>query len=468
MNRPADMNRPAPRRNGQVSFWWSDAGHDERRESLRGDVDADVVIVGGGYTGLWSAYYLAEADPGLRIVVLESRFAGFGASGRNGGWLTSAIAGSRSKYAAAHGRDAVLALQREMIGTVDEVLARMTAEDIKADAVKGGVLQIARNRAQMERTRDMHAEEVAWGDPDAVLLDRDACLGRIAVAGTLGGVYSPHTARIHPVKLVRGLAAAAERRGVRLLENSRVTSIEPGRVRTDRGSVRAPIVLRCTEGFTAALPGERRTWLPMNSSIMVTEPLSDATWDEIGWQGCEVLGDLAHAYIYAQRTADGRIAFGGRGIPYRYGSRTDADGDTSAVTIRQLHDMLVAMFPGVRGVGIDHVWSGVLGVPRDWCAQMSFSPSTGLGLAGGYVGHGVATANLAGRTLRDLVLGRETALTRLPHVNWTGRRWEPEPLRWLGVQAMYAAYRTADRRESARDSKTSIIARVADRISGRH
>ncbi|WP_283137763.1 NAD(P)/FAD-dependent oxidoreductase [Rhizohabitans arisaemae] len=464
----ARVTGTAPRRNGEVSFWWSSIGRDAPRESLRGSLDADVVIVGGGYTGLWTAYYLAEADPSLRVVVLESRFAGFGASGRNGGWLTSAIAGSRSRYAAAHGRQAVVDLQREMIHTVDEVLARLAAEGVDADAVKGGVLSVARNRAQWERTVAAHAEETAWGDPDATLLDRDASLARIAIADTRGALFSPHTARINPVKLVRGLAAAAERRGVVLLEDSEVVSVAPGRVRTAAGAVEAPVVLRCTEGFTAALPGLRRSWLPMNSSLLVTEPLGPELWEEIGWDGCETLGDMAHAYMYAQRTADGRIALGGRGVPYRYGSRTDADGDTPPLTIRQLHTVLTSMFPMLRDVGIDHVWSGVLGVPRDWCAQMNFDPTTGLGHAGGYVGHGVATANLAGRTLRDLVLGRDTSITTLPHVNWAGRNWEPEPLRWLGVQAMYAAYRTADRRESRSGSGTSVIARIADKVSGRH
>lgn len=154
-------------------------------------------------------------------------------------------------------------------------------------------------------------------------------------------------------------------------------------------------------------------------------------------------------------------------MPYRYGSRVDRDGTTQPATIASLRDVLARRFPAAAGARIDHAWAGVLGVPRDWCAEVVLDRRTGVGWAGGYTGHGVATTNLAGRTLRDLVLGHDTALTALPWVGRQARRWEPEPLRWLGVQAMYAAYRAADRREDARGSSTSVLARVADAVSGR-
>jgi glycine/D-amino acid oxidase-like deaminating enzyme len=457
-----------PRRNGDVSFWWTGQPVDDRPR-LEGHVQADIVIIGAGYTGLWTAYYLSEAAPDRRIVVVEARHVGYGASGRNGGWLTSALAGHRGRMAHRLGRDRVVALQRQMIGTVDEVMERARAEGIDADIVKGGVLQVARNAAQLERLHELADDERHWGDSEANLLTQGESRALVEISGTRGGHFSPHTARLHPVKLVTGLAQAVERRGVTIYQESPVLEITRGRVATSAGSVQAPVVLRCTEGFTARLRGQRRALLPMNSSMIVTAPLSSRQWDEIGWSTCPVVGDLAHAYIYAQRTADGRIALGGRGVPYRYASKTDVDGQTSARTIMQLNDALTSMFPTLRDTPIDHAWSGVLGVPRDWCATISFDRSTGMGHAGGYTGHGVATANLAGRTLRDLVLGKETELTDLPHVNWTGRRWEPEPLRWAGVHSMYAAYRSADRHESQRTStRTSRIARVADHISGRH
>jgi glycine/D-amino acid oxidase-like deaminating enzyme len=231
--------------------------------------------------------------------------------------------------------------------------------------------------------------------------------------------------------------------------------------------VRAPVVLRCLEGYTASIRGQRRTWLPMNSAMIVTEPLPDAVWDEIGWGGSELLGDCANAYCYAQRTADGRIALGGRGIPYRFGSRTDTDGRTQDWTIESLVQTLHALFPATRDVGIDHAWCGVLGVPRDWCASVTFDRVSGLGSAGGYVGNGLTTTYLAGHTLADLVLGRDTELVDLPWVGRRARRWEPEPVRWLSVRAVYGLYRAADRREDAGLPHPSRLARLGDWVTGR-
>ena len=287
------------------------------------------------------------------------------------------------------------------------------------------------------------------------------------VAGLLGAAWHPHCARVHPAKLALGLAAAVERLGVTIYENTTVTEIRPGEARTDHGTVRAAHVLRATEGFTPDLRGEHRTWLPMNSSLIVTEPLAASVWDEIGWNGREVLGDMAHAYMYAQRTADDRIAFGGRGVPYRYGSRVDQDGRTQQATIDSLGALLARFFPAAADAAIDHAWSGVLGVPRDWSATVGHDRATGLGWAGGYVGTGVTATNLAGRTLRDLVLGRDTELTRLPWVGHRARKWEIEPLRWLAVQAIYGAYHAADRAELRGRATTSPIAHVADLVAGR-
>jgi glycine/D-amino acid oxidase-like deaminating enzyme len=212
----------------------------------------------------------------------------------------------------------------------------------------------------------------------------------------------------------------------------------------------------------------------MNSSMIATEPLTNEQWESVGWGGLETLGDMAHAYMYAQRTADGRIALGGRGVPYRFGSRTDHDGRTQAATIEALREILVRFFPSLAGLRVEHAWSGVLGVPRDWCATVTLDRSTGLGWAGGYVGSGVATTNLAARTLRDLVQldsgqAGPTDLTALPWVDHKVRKWEPEPFRWLGVQGMYATYRAADRRElTGHSAESSRLARFADRVAGRH
>ncbi|MFE0736590.1 NAD(P)/FAD-dependent oxidoreductase [Streptomyces sp. NPDC058855] len=458
--------------NGGISFWYAQEGAPAPREPLPGDTTADVCVVGGGYTGLWTAYYLKKAVPFLNITVLEAAFCGYGASGRNGGWLYNGIAG-RDRYAELHGHEAAVRLQQAMNATVTEVLDVLDTEKIDADQHRGGVLEVALTPAQLSRLKAFHAAEAAFGETDRELYGARDTARRIRVAGAVGSSWTPHGARIHPVKLVQGLAAAVEALGVTVHESTPVTEIRPKHAVTPYGTVRAPYVLRCTEGFTASLAGQRRTWLPMNSSMIATEPLTDAQWESIGWDGRETLGDMAHAYMYAQRTADGRIALGGRGVPYRFGSKTDNDGRTQARTVEDLRDILVRLFPQLAGVGIAHAWSGVLGVPRDWCATVTLDRSTGLGWAGGYVGSGVATANLAARTLRDLIQqdsgqSGPTDLTALPWVGHRVRKWEPEPLRWLGVHSLYAAYRAADRREATTHAATTDrVASLADRLSGR-
>ncbi|MGW4158035.1 NAD(P)/FAD-dependent oxidoreductase [Streptomyces sp. NPDC004788] len=458
--------------NGGISFWYAQEGAPAPREPLPGDGTADVCIVGGGYTGLWTAYYLKKAVPFLNITVLEAAFCGYGASGRNGGWLYNGIAG-RDSYARLHGHEAAVRLQQAMNDTVTEVVDVCAAEGIDADLHRGGVLEVAHSPAQLARLKEFHAAEVAFGEKERELYGARETAERIRITGAVGSSWTPHGARLHPVKLVKGLAAAVEALGVTIHESTPVTEIRPKHAVTPYGTVRAPYVLRCTEGFTASLAGQRRTWLPMNSSMIATEPLTDAQWESIGWNGLETLGDMAHAYMYAQRTADGRIALGGRGVPYRFGSKTDNDGRTQPQTVTALREILIRFFPQLAGVGIAHAWSGVLGVPRDWCATVTLDRSTGLGWAGGYVGSGVATTNLAARTLRDLIQqdsgqGGSTELTELPWVNHRVRKWEPEPLRWLGVQTMYAAFRAADRRETAaRTAATDRIAVLANRLSGR-
>lgn len=452
-------------RNGVVSHWFDRLP--DPRPALPGDRDADVCVVGAGYTGLWTAYYLKQADPSLRITLLEARFAGFGASGRNGGWLSGLPPGHRGVLAGRHGRDGVIAWQRMLNSSVDEVIAVAAREGIDADIVKGGNLEVARNPAQAVRLRAGVDEDRGWGVDDVEILTAAETEARVRVDSAVLGAFNPHCARVQPAKLARGLADVVERLGVTLYEQTPVTRIDAGRAVTDMGTVRAPVVLRATEGFTARISGLRRRWLPMNSAMIATEPLSQRIWDSVGWQGCETLGDLAHGFFYAQRTADGRIALGGRAVPYRYASRIDRDGAVGQDTVDHLTAVLNTALPQTRGVPIAHAWCGVLAVPRDWSAGIGFDPTTGLGEAGGYVGHGVTASNLAGRTLADLVLKRCTVLTALPWVDHRSRAWEPEPLRWLGVRGLYTAYRLADRHESGGRASTSPIAVLADRITGR-
>ena len=464
------MNRQHsnPTKRGEVSFWYADIGGlPERRAPLDGDCGADICIIGAGYTGLWAAYYLKKADPGLDIVIVEKEFAGFGASGRNGGWLTGGFAWSHEKYLRGGSEQGVRDLVQAMAGTVDEVIGVAEAESIDADIRRTDELVVAVNPGQLERMKAEVAHRQHWGEAGVRSLQASEAQARVDVPGTLGAMLVPDVARIQPAKLVRGLARVVEALGVRIVEGTEVREIGKERVLTDHGNVAAPIILRCTEGFTASLPGARRDWLPLNSAQIVTEPLPERVWDQIGWDGHEILGDFNNAYCYCQRTREGRIAVGGRGVPYQFGSGIDRAGAPDDLTVQRLFGILQRHFPATAGARIDHAWCGVLGVPRDWCATVGLDRNTGIGWAGGYVGVGVSTANLAGRTLCDLVLGRDSELTGLPWVNRKVRRWEPEPFRWLGINAMYALLHRADRVEARGGARASRLADWGYWLAGR-
>ncbi|MFI0356487.1 NAD(P)/FAD-dependent oxidoreductase [Actinomadura sp. 9N407] len=455
--------------------YWSPAGASPADrpagERLPGPRTADVCIVGAGYTGLWTAYYLKRAQPGLRIVVLEKDVPGHGASGRDGGRLVAGIPGSCTRFARRHGRPAVAALQRAMFDTIDEIVRVAVDEGIDAGLDKNGVLYVARNPAQRARLETHVRLSRTWGwtedDLHADIHDR------VNVTNAVGAAWSPHGATVHPAAMVRGLARVVGDLGVEIYEHTPAlrirprSSVSPAAAATPYGSVAAEYVIRATEGFTAALEGHHRDWLPMNTSTIVTGPLPPDAWEAIGWEGGELLAGMTHCHVQAQRTADGRIAIGGRGSPYRYGSRLDDSGRTTQATVDGLWRILTAMFPAVASGTVTHAWSGVLGVPRDRCSSVTLDHRTGLGHAGGYTGSGVAASNLAGRTLRDLLLERDTPLTTMPWVGWKSRPWEPEPLRWLGIQTGYTLYRAADVHERASSSsKTSPLARLADTITG--
>ena len=452
----------------RLSLWHDTADTDwTPRPALAGDTEADVAIVGAGFTGLWTAYYLAEADPSLRIVVLEAETAGYGASGRNGGWCSALFPASLGTLAGMADRDAALAQHRAMRETVDEVVRVAAAEGIDAHVAKGGTISLARSRAQLRRARAEVADARAWDrdEDDVRLLDKAEARAVLRGSHTIGATYTPDCAAIHPARLVRGLADAVERRGVTIHEQTRVRSIEPGRARTGDGDVRARTVLRATEGYTATLKGENRTMIPVYSLIIATEPLSAATWDEIGLARRETFSDHRHLIIYGQRTADDRLVFGGRGAPYHLGSRIKPEFDRDEKVFARLYATLVDLFPVLEGTRVTHAWGGALGIPRDWCASVGLDPVTGLGWAGGYVGDGVSTTNLAGRTLRDLVLGHDTELTRLPWVGHRSPAWEREPLRWLGINTGLRAMTMADAEESV-TRLPSVVARAVSPLLG--
>lgn len=447
------------------SFWLDELSDTiEPRAPLAREQSVDVAIVGAGFTGLWAAYYLATQNPELRIAIVESEIAGFGASGRNGGWCQSHHTGVEPWMKGAK-RQGAIALQRAMFDTVDEVGRVAAAEQVACDFAKSGQLMVSTTEMGCERIRALLAEShrAGFSEFDYRWLDASECDERVRMAGVCGGLYSPHSAAVQPAKLARGLAEAIERRGVAIYEHSPARALAPGVVTTDRGTLRARFVLRCTEGYTRTIPGLERELLPLHSLMIVTEPLSDAIWNSIGADDRVLFGDTRRLLTYAQRTADGRIALGA-GVRYFYGSGIRdyfSPGPDFASTQQALWDY----FPMLRDVEITHHWGGPLGVPRDAKPFIRFDARSGMGSAGGYTGSGVAAANLAGRTLADLVAGRDTERITYPWVDHRSPAWEPEPLRWIGANAALQMGAAADRGES-RGRPARWRAALFDRASG--
>jgi glycine/D-amino acid oxidase-like deaminating enzyme len=431
------------------SFWFSNLDEPvEPRAPLDGDAQFDVAIVGAGYSGLWTAYYLNQREPSCRIAIVEAEIAGFGASGRNGGWCAYYLSGIEAYMADPNRRESAWALQRAMFDAVDEVGRASAAAGVDCDYAKGGALVAGTSKHELERLRDEYdgMRENGFAEEDLRWLDADAFAERARIHGALGGIYSPHCAALQPAKLTCGLASFLETRGVVIFEQSPVRGIEKGVLTTERGRIRADNVLRCTEGYTCRLPGLGRAVLPLHSMMIATEPLPDAVWKEIGLHGRPTFADHRRSITYGQRTADGRLAFGTRGL-YYYGSslRSYFDGDDPVFDHTQA--TLLEFFPSLADVEITHRWGGAIGVTRDWKPFIQFDPRTGLGAVGGYAGNGVAAANLAGRTLAELVLRETTERTSFAWVNRSSRNWEPEPLRWLGAQGVLKAGEWADAAE---------------------
>jgi glycine/D-amino acid oxidase-like deaminating enzyme len=446
------------------SFWLSTLDLTPRAP-LPGDTEVDVAIVGAGFTGLWTAYYLAVADPSLRIAVVEAEVAGFGASGRNGGWCSALFPTAPTAMARQHGRAATVAMFGELASTVDEVGRVASAEGIDCDYAKGGTIALVRSRAQEVRAHALVESESVFGVEMSWLSAAEA-RERCGATSVLGGVFTPHCAAIHPGRLVRGLAETVERRGVAVYEQTRALELRPGAVETDRGTVRAPVVVRATEGYTSGLAGQRRAMAPVYSLMVATDPLPASFWSEVGLARRETFSDFRRMIIYGQRTADDRLAFGGRGAPYHFGSRVEPAYDRDTRVHSAIEATLTELFPALGSAPpITHRWGGPLGVPRDWTASVGFDRTAGLAWGGGYVGDGVGTSNLAGRTLADLITGVDSDLTTLPWVGHRSRRWEPEPLRWLGINAALRLTEASDTRES-RTGRPSRVAALLDRVIG--
>lgn len=457
-------------RYGRVSYWLESAGEDlSQRPALVDADDVDVAIVGGGYTGLWTAYYVLERDPSLRVAIVEREIVGFGASGRNGGWCSSGYPLSPAVLAERYGPEAARDLIRELQRCVDEVGRVAAAEGIDAGYLKSGMMRLARGHHQERSLDALLAGYASLGlAADYRRVDASEVADRVQVTGVVAGLHSPHCAVIHPGRLVRGLARAVERRGARIFEGSHVTRLHGSNgqhvVQAAAGQLTARALVVATEGYQPPSREWRRTVLPVHSTIVLTEPIAEEIWDEIGWSGRECLASFLQGVDYLQRTEDGRLLFGGRGAPYRLGSRVSGSLDHHARTERTLRERIGEWFPRLANVDIAHSWSGVVGVTRDWSPSVVFDRARGVGHAYGFGGQGVAASNLAGAALADLITQSSSPRTGLQMVGHRSPRWEPEPLRWIGVRFVQAGLRRLDERAArtgVAPKGTTLVERLA-------
>ncbi|GAA1555233.1 FAD-binding oxidoreductase [Brevibacterium picturae] len=479
--------------NGEASHWLAQSPAEPTTASPLPTEKQDLVIVGGGMTGLWSAYYARQAHPDWQITIIEAKHIGYGASGRNGGWLSTLLPGNRVKYAEAvdralttdptgpvgsagiDGVASVSSFQSALFDSIDEILEVLDREDIDAHQIRGGHIDIAQSEAGMSRLHDLVDGNTTfgYGPQDMQVLDAEETRAHINVDNAQGSVYFPGTARIDPALLSQGLAHVLRKQGVTICEGTSAGHIGAGIVSTDRGPVTGDTIFVCLEGYsdtvTGDLPGlDGRQVIPVFSSMIATDPLPASAWENIGWDGRECLGDTAHTFIYAQRTDDDRIALGGRGAPYSFGSGLPGDGQAPAEVVDLLRTRLSSLFPDLE-FEVAHAWRGALGVTRDWCAGIFFDPDQRIGVARGYAGHGVTATHLAAKTLLDRASGDSTPLTALPWNDHFSGQWEPEPIRWLGIRSMYRIFNIADEWESITGAKkTSLLAQFGSRLAGLH
>ena len=454
-----------------TSYWLQTAGDDPTsRAPLDGSRDVDVVIVGAGFTGLWTAREVLRRDPSRSVLICEANTAGFGASGRNGAWLSAGIAVSPTELARRTSptiaRDTILAMR----DTVPCVIEACEADGIDAQVRRGGILRIARGPQELPAMRAGFDQLAALDLADDIrVLSAPETADRVRVQGALGALYDPHAAAVHPGRLVRGLARAVEAAGATIVEHTPATQILPAtpgtraRVVTPTGQLTADAVVVACEAWVSQLPGRRRDVLPLYSLIVLTEPVADEVWDRIGWEGHELLASHRYTVDYLSRTVDGRVLFGGRGAPYHFGSRIDPAYDRHTVTHHLLRDRLRSWFPALADVGFEHAWGGPIAMPRDWMPTFHLDPATGIGGAYGYTGQGVGTSNLAGRVLADLIIDGTTPFQELPMVGHRSRPWEPEPLRWLGARYLQRTLARIDTR-TARTGTPATGRSLAERL----
>ena len=447
----------------QLSFWHAEIGELSPRAVPSEGGPFDVAIAGAGFTGLWTGIYLLRANPKLKVAIFEKEIAGFGASGRNGGWCSALFPWAADQLVEKYGKEAARQLRSAMVDTVKEV-GRVTNElGIDCDFQLSGTHYLIPSDAQRLKAEHELAAATELGVDQ--LRDISPELAPRATK-VLGSVFDPACASIQPAKLVRGLAESFERLGGLIFEETEVLTLSEGRIETSRGEFKAEYVVDALEGYRSTLREKSRDSIPIYSLMVVTEVLPKELLNEMGLEPGVTFADYRNLVIYGQRTKDNRIAFGGRGAPYHFGSRIKPGYDRNDRIHDQIEGVLLDLFPQLVGVKFEQRWGGALGVSRDWMASVRLDEKSKLGQAGGYVGDGVGTSNLAGRTMADLILGLSTPLTKLCWVQHQSPKWEFEPLRFIAARVALIGADIADQIEGV-TGRRSLISKIIARLTGK-
>jgi glycine/D-amino acid oxidase-like deaminating enzyme len=433
----------------EASLWWSSATHPT---FTPGELDRqwDVVIVGGGYSGMWTAHHLLNSSPDLKIAILEAHQVGSGASGRNGGWASALYPiddSSLAKFASAQN---IANLHTELEKSIDEIGQFATQSQDNVAFIKSGSLTVARSSAQFERIKKGLL-------PRESVLDKDQTLKLIKMSHTVGASFNPDCATINPTQLVVALAKSLAQRGVHIFENTFADLSSDGVVKVKGKRIESNFVVRAIEAYHE----KNREQIPIYSLMIATEPLPDEFWGKYGLENRPTFHENRHLVTYAQRTSDNRIAMGGRGAPYKWGSARSDKSERHAKIHKQLRETAIQWFPELKNYSFTHAWGGAVTVKRDWAPNLQWDGR--FGAFGGYVGDGVTLSYLAANSMADLILGKNTVRASLPYVGWKSAKWEPEPLRWLGVNLGIKLSELADIEEKI-TRRPSLLGKLIEKL----
>lgn len=433
-------------------FWLDDVpAHPGYPALTRAATHYDLVVVGGGYTGLWSALMAKQRDPELRVAVLEGQTIGWAASGRNGGFVDASLT-----HGAENGRsrwpDEMETLDRLGMENLDGIEKTVDTLRLDCDFERTGSISVAIEPYQ--------ADELAAAPlgPGQVYLDRQAMRAEVASPTYLAGVWSKDTcALVHPAKLVYELARAAAELGVEIYEYSKVCGLGQDRrggpltVRTERVSVRADRVILATNGFPSLLKRYRYHTVPVYDYALMTEPLTEAQLADIGWRHRQGIGDMSNQFHYYRMSKDNRILWGGYDAIYHFGGRIRPQYEDRDATYRRLAGHFFTTFPQLEDVTFTHRWAGVIDTSSRFCAFFGSAYGDRVGYAAGFTGLGVAATRFAAEVMLDRFAGMPTARTELEMVKSLPLPFPPEPLASAGIQATRWSLDRADHREGRRN-----------------